>query len=525
MSLPVAFGNYQSGRRFKAIFWLLIGVVVLFQIAVRIVYGNSDQLIYPALGVIVIVISMRILTDWRDGFRIFLIWLLLEDLVRKYMGNNMAIYFGKDFLVGISYLSFLMAARKHTVKLFRPPFIITLGLFFWLAIAQAFNPNSPSFVYSLLGLKLYFYYVPLIFLGYAIIEKEENLRQFLVLNMIIAGVIALLGIIQSIVGLTFLNPVELADDIKELGSLTRVAPISGALVSRPTSVFVSDGRFASYMVLMFIVGLGTAGYLLLRARKGQSIVFISIGLTAVGGVMSGSRGAFLYIAVSALVVSTAMLWGAPWRWRQGHRLVKAIRRSLILISVAVALTVMLFPDAILARWAFYSETLSPDSSAYELDNRVWDYPYANLKGAFDNPHWVMGNGIGTASLGVQYVTRIMNVPSSYMGVESGYGVVILELGVVGVILWILWTLHVLFSSLGVVRKLKETPYFPVAVAIAWFTFILLILDSFGSISPFQNYVNNAYLWLLLGILFRLPMLAAEYRSAATVAPSATSHAS
>jgi len=496
----------------KAVIWFLAGAAILFQLTYRVLYGSTDDLIYPALGVIVIVITIRILNDWRDGFYIFLLWLLTEDLVRKYMGNNMAIYFGKDLLVGMAYFSFVMAMRRHTVKLFRPPFLISLGLFFWIGVAQSFNPNSPSFLFSILGLKLYFYYIPLIFLGYAIIEKEEDLRRFLVFNMAVAGIIALLGIIQSIVGLTFLNPQVLAPDIEQLGNLTRYAPISRVLVSRPTSVFVSDGRFSSYMILMFIVGLGTAGYLLLRARKGRGIVFTAIGLTAVGGVMSGSRGAFLFIAMSAFFVSAAMIWGAPWRWRQGHRLVKAIQRSAILIAVCVILVLLIFPEAFLARWAFYSETLSPDSAAYELGFRVWDYPFANLKGAFDDPHWVMGNGIGTASLGIQYVTRIMGVPMAQIGVESGFGTVILELGIVGLLIWLVWTGHVVLSSWNVARKLKQTPYFPIAVAITWFTFILLILDTFSGFSGFQNYINSAYLWLLLGILFRLPTLSAEFQA-------------
>ena len=39
------------------------------------------------------------LRDWRNGFYVFLVWLLFEDLVRKFLGNNLAIYFGKDVLV------------------------------------------------------------------------------------------------------------------------------------------------------------------------------------------------------------------------------------------------------------------------------------------------------------------------------------------------------------------------------------------------------------------------------------------
>lgn len=508
-------GRFSSGRQVKAALWFSVGFGLLLLLTYWILNGADKQLIYVGLGVLVVFVTLRILNEWRDGFYLFLIWLLFEDLIRKYMGNNMAIYFAKDLLVGAVYISFLLAMRRHAVKLFKPPFIFALNLFIWIGVAQVFNPNSPSIIYGLMGLKLYYYYIPLMFLGYALIETEEDLRRFLVFNMGLAGIIALLGIIQSIVGLTFLNPEVLAPDIQLLGSLTRVAPISGVHVARPTSVFVSDGRFASYMVLMFIVGLGAAGYLLLRASKGQIIVFLAIALTAVAGVMSGSRGAFLYIGGSTLIVSAALVWGAPWRWRQGHRMIRALQRSVTLGTIGLILVFLIYPEAIGARWSLYSETLSPDSASYELGYRAWQYPYENFKAAFDDPHWVLGNGIGTASLGVQYVTRIMGVPSPKIGVESGFGTLILELGICGLFFWVFWTISVILSSWSIVRKLKQTPYFPVAIAILWFNFVLLVLDTFGGFQAFQNYINNAYLWLLLGILFRLPLLSKQYLATAT----------
>src|SRR5437899_6647772 len=39
-----------------------------------------------------------ILNNWRHGVYLFLAWLLFEDFARKFLGNNMAIYFAKDFL-------------------------------------------------------------------------------------------------------------------------------------------------------------------------------------------------------------------------------------------------------------------------------------------------------------------------------------------------------------------------------------------------------------------------------------------
>jgi len=427
-------GRFPGKRQLNTIFLLLVGLGILLLLTFWILIGADKQLIYVGLGILIALITIRILDDWRNGFYMFLIWLLFEDLIRKYMGNNMAIYFAKDFLVGVAYISFLIAMRRHAVKLFRPPFFLALTSFIWIGVVQVFNPNSPSFVYGMLGIKLYYYYIPLMFLGYAIIETEEDLRRFLVVNVGLAGIIALLGIIQSIVGLSFLNPSILAPDLELLGNLTRRAPISGVLVSRPTSVFVSDGRFASYMVLMFIVGVGAAGYLLMRTRKGRLIVFPSIALSAVGGVMSGSRGAFLFIVGSAVVMSAAMIWGAPWRWREGHRLVRAIQRSALLTALVLILVLLIYPEAIKARWAFYSETLSPNSATYELDFRAWRYPLANLMSAFDDPHWVMGNGIGMSSIGVQYITRIMGVPQPQIGVESGFGALILELGIFGLLL-------------------------------------------------------------------------------------------
>jgi len=39
----------------------------------------------------------------------FLAWLLFEDFARKFLGNNMVIYFAKDFLAAVVYFSFIVA--------------------------------------------------------------------------------------------------------------------------------------------------------------------------------------------------------------------------------------------------------------------------------------------------------------------------------------------------------------------------------------------------------------------------------
>ncbi|MBI3669968.1 MAG: hypothetical protein HY237_09350 [Acidobacteria bacterium] len=482
---------------------------LIWVLATWVVAGSSTQLILAGLVVIVVGIVVSILNDWRSGFYLFLIWLLFEDLARKYLGNNMAVYFGKDVLVGVTYLSFFLAHRRGRVDSFRPPFMVPLSLFFWLGVVQVFNPESPSLLYGLLGLKLYFYYIPLMFVSYALLRTGADLRKFLALNLALGGLIAVLGIVQAIVGLDFLNPQVLAPELQSLGRLTRQAPISGELVPVPTSVFVSGGRFSWYLILAWIMFMGTQGYLLLRGGRRVLFGFVGIGIVTVAAMVSGVRAAVVYIGASALVLSAAFLWGAPWRWGHGHRLVKSLRRSFVGAGLALLLMVQLFPKSIGANWSFYSETLAPSGPGSELVSRTWDYPIRNLVGAFENPRWPYGYGTGTSSLGVQYVSRLLGERTIDMTVESGYGTLVVELGILGLILWVMWTFALLRAGWKVVRQLKQTAMFPIGFSILWFAALLLIAFTYMGLAPYQNFVFNAYLWMLVGVVFRLPTLAAQ----------------
>jgi hypothetical protein len=419
----------------------------------------------------------------------------------------MTVYFAKDFLVAIAYLSFYFAKRRQQVEMFKFPFLIPLGIFASLAAVQVFNPNSPNILYGLLGLKLYFYYVPLMFVTYALVHTEADLKKFLTVNIALGSIIAFLGIVQAVVGIDFLNPQVLAPELQPLGRLTRMAPVSGALVPVPTSVFVSGGRFSWYLILVWIVGMGTQGYLLLRRSRRTLPGFLGIGIVTVAAMVSGARSPVVYIGASLLVLSAAFLWGAPWRWGQRHRLAKTIRRTLAFGGIALLLMIQFFPQSIGANWSFYSETLSPSGPASELVSRSWDYPIKNLLGAFENPRWPYGYGTGTSSLGVQYVSKLLGERTIEMSVESGYGTLVVELGVLGLILWVIWTLSLLRAGWRVVRQLKQTVFFPMGFSILWFAFLLLFPFTYMGLAPYQNFVFNAYLWMLVGVLFRLPALA------------------
>ena len=490
-----------------AIVSYILVALAAYQLAEFILSGDINSLLYLGMFIGGAIGVITVLNDWRKGVYLFLAWILFEDFVRKYLGNNMAIYFAKDCLALLLYLSFFRALRANKVERFRPSFLVPLLAFFFLGLIQVFNPSSTSLFYGLMGMKLYFFYVPLLYVGYYFIDSERRLRGFFLFNSILILVVVCLGIAQAIIGHTFLNPTVMQEDIRELSTTYRMSPISGLMAYRPTSVFVSAGRFQNFLIVSWILTLGYGGFLLLRRRKGRLIAFTCIGVVAAGTLMTASRGIFLWNSVGALFIAAGFLWGAPWRNREGLRVVRTIQRVAIFVGVAIMALMIFFPDELSSRLAIYSETLDPRSPASELVFRSRDYPLENLLSAFQYPRWPYGYGIGISSLGVQYVARIMHAPPMQIGVENGYGQILLELGILGLVLWIALATAICLSIWRAVKALKGSPYFPIAFAIFWYAFLLVFPLSFYGFIAYQDFVMSAYFWLFVGIVLRLQIVA------------------
>src|SRR3989441_5278857 len=361
---PVLSGNLRRSP-LVVLGFLVFFVFAAYEAAGFVIAGDMAGLAMVAMAFVGCAVVIAILNDWRRGLYFFLAWLLYEDLARKYLGNNMAIYFAKDFLVLVVYLSFLAAYRRKEVTTFRPPFLVPLLLFVWFGVMQVFNPASTNIIYGVLRLMLFFYYMPLLLVGYSFLNSEKELRRFFFGNLILATIIVSLGVVQAILGHTFLNPANPAAEIRELSTLYRVAPISGAISYRPTSVFVSDGRYGNFLLISCLVIFGFSGYLLLRHKRGRALVFLVFGLTVAAILLCALRGIVLWSIGSVLVGSLAFVWGAPWRQREVLRVLRNVQRAAIGMGLAVVILLATFPEALLSRVAFYTETLSPSSRTSE----------------------------------------------------------------------------------------------------------------------------------------------------------------
>ena len=458
-------------------------------------------------------LSIFIFRDWRLGVVLFFVWAVFEDLLRKFLGNNMMVYATKDLIILAAYASFLLALAHRKEKAMKNPLRVPLLAFVAWVFIETLNPYLDNYLVPLLGLRMTLFYVPLLYLGYSFLKKEEQLRNFWFLMLGIAGLTSCLGIIQSIGGLDFLNPTD--NPFLRL-QLTRYVPGSGAAVPRPTATFVDAGRFAQYMLVMAYVGLGVVAYFYHTTKHTKRAVrflawccWVTI---LIGLFLSGQRSAILWIVLSLIGMLLLRLFIGE-RMRSGRAF--PLGRVLLTGAGVMLIVVALFPERFESAYHFYMESMDPSSQYSEVSSRPQTHVRLTVY-AWEKSAW-LGHGTGSGSLGLQYVAPLLPEAEAYKfrdQVEGGYAAVLWEWGIVGLALWLWWSLLLLKLMIQTVWGLRNTRFFWLATTIAICIFAILFPSFFMGMQIYQNYLTQAFLWFLIGMLFRFPhFIAAESKGA------------
>lgn len=128
---------------------LLLAVVIFlsvaYELAQYVIAGDLYGLAYLAIGAVILVSFSAMLGHWRTGLFIFIAWLFFEDFARKYLGNNMAIYFAKDVLVAMVYLSSSLPIASIRCRPSACPFVSHCCFFSGSALCRSLIPRPPPF--------------------------------------------------------------------------------------------------------------------------------------------------------------------------------------------------------------------------------------------------------------------------------------------------------------------------------------------------------------------------------------------
>src|SRR5262245_38829018 len=109
---------------------------------------------------------------WRFSLFSVFVLMVFEGALRKWVlpSAQAQIYLIKDILLIGVYLGFIVEGRRSTLAGHDAgPIKLVIMIAFMFGCIEVLNPNSPSFLIGLNGLKAYFLYIPIAFiLPYAI---------------------------------------------------------------------------------------------------------------------------------------------------------------------------------------------------------------------------------------------------------------------------------------------------------------------------------------------------------------------
>ena len=459
--------------------------------------------------VVLLPLTPALVRNWRATLLFFFVWLMVEDLFRKLAGNAIATYFVKDMILLLVLAGFFMdpTVRGVWTAATGRARIALCALVTW-AVVMSIPSAFADWRLPLLGLRIDFLYLPLVVVGYVIARDRRELARWAVWLAVVTALASWIGLIQATIGPEFLRPAVATPGLVHL-ELIRYT-VDATEVFRPTGTFVEPGRFLSMALVGLTISLGAL--FLVRGRR-RLVVALCL-LTNLAAVWtSGGRTGVLW---GGFMVVTAAV--APAIAERRPTVSRAVAVAVALI-VAIGGLNLVAPSLISSRAEFYSTTLDPNASTNEWGSRWENYTRDTFRGIAIGG--LVGTGTGQESLGKQYIYGGEgNNPYGLYLVEAGYGSVAVEWGLVGLVLWLWWTIAWLARLALCTRAAlgDRIAAFGIVVT-AWF-FFLMFVAFLGGIANFQNYINNVFLWFLSGLVFALPVATAaqedRVRSAADV---------
>ena len=433
-------------------------------------------------------------TKWHATFWALLAWFMVEDLIRKYLGNDIRVYFMKDGLYLMLVVGLLVDPAVRGVWKRATG---SVAVWLYAMIAWSFVLSIPmAFVdwrIPLIALKLDWQYVPLVVAGYLLASEEGGVRRLLAGFVLLGMPVCLVGIIQAQLGPDFLRPTV----VTEASHLLRLDLTRTHDVFQPTGTFVDAGRFGSMAMLTYVSAL--ALFLLAhRTSTGRGRAFAVIGVIVAAGAV-WAHGGKTGIIVAAAIAAIAAL--AP---AFSDRRLAVLRATVTVALVLGAVLVMfvLFPQLSANRVAYLSERLDPGVSTNEWQSRINGWRGATIEGA--RIGGVIGAGTGAGSIGLQYLGE--GSSTGVEQVEGGYAAVGQQWGLIGLLLWLGWTMAWAGRLWRCSKGARGTPFGGVGLLITSWVVIFLFVSFVGGFQSFQNYYANAYLWIFFGIVFAFPAI-------------------
>jgi hypothetical protein len=427
--------------------------------------------------------AFLVIRYWQHALFGVFVLLVFEGALRKWAfpSAQAQIYLVKDAILLTVYLGFILDRRRNQPVLSGVGSIrIVLLLAFAFGCFEVFNPNSPSILVGLTGLKTYFLYVPIAFILPYAFKSREHLLHMIRLYLVMAIPVALLGFIQVAAGPdSFLNT-YVSHREEEAAVL---AHFGGEHIVRTSGTF---SYISGYTTFLSFVAFLAIGYNLANGWHIKNHIAPILALTLVVGAMftTGSRAPIYTLVATGPVIL----------WLAASGRVLPIRTA---VRLCLLLPIVAFVALNLSRQAFeaFAEraTESPDSTVDRLLSPV-NQTIEALSGA---P--ALGVGIGATH---PSALTIMETTWPWwlrdLVFEDEMARVTVELGLIGFLLIFLLRFLIIGFALHWALSFKDPAYRALGIVLM---IHLAVASIFGAIT--LNVTSGLYYWGSLGLLLAM----------------------
>jgi hypothetical protein len=420
----------------------------------------------------------------RALFGVFVL-LVFEGALRKWVfpGAQAQIYLVKDVILLGVYLGFFLD-RPRTQPTLRDgrAVKIILGLAFTFGCLEVLNPNSPSVLVGLAGLKAYFLYAPIAFVLPYAIKSREHLLRLIWCYLLIAIPVAVLGFVQIVAGPgSFLNTyVSHSEDVA-----------AGVGFGRTYDLIRTSGTFSyisGYSTFLSFIAILALGYNIAQGWRIKGNIIPLAALTLVVGAMftTGSRTPVYSLIATAPVI----LW---WAMLRGVLPLRTAVRLSILIPIMALVAINVSPQAFEA----FADRASQSSDS--VSDRLFAGVFQAIEALEAVPFFGLGIGVTHPS-----ALTIMGVTSPWwlLGtlIEGEVARVTVELGAIGLMLMFGLRILVIIFALRSARTFKDPAYRALGIVLS----IYLTLGFFETV--ILNPTAGLYYWGALGLVLAMRRL-------------------
>jgi hypothetical protein len=439
------------------------------------------------------------LADWRRSIYGLLAYLPYSGIagVLLYPRTAPAVL-AKDFLFVVpAYVGFLaqhVIARRSMSFRGAPTWLF--AAFAVLVLAQAFNPALPGGVVAAIGAKVWLFYIPLCFLGYHMVRDRRDLHRILGVMSLAAVLPALVGVGEALLiyagngALVYKAYGQAAASVTQDFAEFELA--GGAILRRVPSTFAFVAQYFAFTVSMVAVTYAWWRGTLTRtplAMLGMGVWLLLL----LASFLSGARAAFLFVPFLVIVI---LILEGP---RARLRLLRIMAPVLVLLCVAVVILGSSAGAVLMHAW----ETGFGEFGVVFVDG---------FRRGFALTLTGLGTGIDTNAARYAFTQAHQFSAVNGFWYESWYVKVLLELGVAGLIIVALLLGTLLTAAFRQHVRLRDPGFRAISASVL----ALLIWNAVFNMKAQYMDIDpmNVHLWLLLGLLFKLPELDAAGLSTA-----------